>query len=262
MDSTKSKLEQTNTNKLIGIIGGSGLEDPKLLHNVEDVVVQTPFGEHSPIKKGEINGIAVAILSRHGYNHEYMPTTVPYKANLFALKELNVKAIVATSACGSLKEEIAPNTISFPTQFIDRTTKRDQSFSEKGNVIHESMADPFDKKLREILENKAKELKFEYSSETTIVTVEGPRFSTRAESELFRSWNCDLINMTTVPEVCLAKEMKIPYQVINLVTDYDCWRKDEEAVTFEMILEIMKENATRVKKLIVESLSEIDKGFS
>ena len=246
---------------MIAIIGGSGLEDPKLLHNAEEVVVKTPYGEHSTIKKGEINGISVLILSRHGYNHEYMPSTVPYKANIFALAELGTKVIVATSACGSLKEEIDPKTISFPTQFIDRTTKRDQSFSEKGKVIHESMASPFDQKLRKILIKKTEELGFEYSSDTTVVTIEGPRFSSKAESELFRRWNCDLINMTTVPEVCLAKELKIPYQVINLVTDYDCWREDEKAVTFEMIMEIMKENAIKVKKLIIEALPEIEKGF-
>jgi len=246
---------------MIAIIGGSGLEDPKLLHNAEEVSIETPHGEHSPIKKGEINGVSVTILSRHGYKHEFMPTTVPYKANIFALKKLGAKAIVATSACGSLKEEIAPGTLSFPSQFIDRTTKRDCSFSEKGKVIHESMAEPFDKGLREILIEKAKKLGFENSVDTTIVTIEGPRFSTRAESELFRSWKCDLINMTTVPEVCLAKEMKIPYQVINLVTDYDCWREEKQAVTFEEVMKVMKENAEKVKKLIIEALPEIEKKF-
>ena len=191
-----------------------------------------------------------------------MPSTVPYKANLFALKELGTKAVVATSACGSLREEIAPGTLSFPTQFIDRTTKRDQSFSEKEKVIHESMAEPFSRELREILIKKTQELNLEYSSDTTVITIEGPRFSTRAESELFRSWNADLINMTTIPEACLAKELKIPYQVINLVTDYDCWRKNEEAVTFEMILETMKNNSKKVKKLIIETLPEIQEKFS
>ncbi|MFA5764011.1 MAG: MTAP family purine nucleoside phosphorylase, partial [archaeon] len=168
------------------------------------------------------------------------------------------KAIIASSACGSLREEIIPGSFSFPSQFIDRTTKREQSFSELGNVIHESMAEPFNENLRNILTKKCAELGFEYSADTTLVTIEGPRFSTLAESELFRSWNCDLINMTTVPEVCLAKEAKIPYQVINLVTDYDCWHETEENVTFEVIMKIMKENAEKVKKLIIESLIEIN----
>jgi 5'-methylthioadenosine phosphorylase len=246
---------------MIGIIGGSGLEDPQLLHNAEEVFIESKYGKHSPIKKGKINGIDVAIMSRHGYKHEYCPSTIPYKANINALKELGCKAIVATSACGSLKEEIAPGTLSFPWQFIDRTTKRDTSFTSEGNVIHESMAEPFDKKLRKILEEKCKELDFEYSGETTLITIEGPRFSTYAESELFRSWNCDLINMTTVPEVCLAKEMKIPYQVINLVTDYDCWHEGEKAVTFEMIMKVMHENSEKVKKLIIEALPKIEKEF-
>ncbi len=246
---------------MIAIIGGSGLEDPDLLKDAEEVIIDTPYGKHSPIKKGKINGIEVVILSRHGYKHEYCPTTIPYKANIFALKKLECKAIIATSACGSLREEIVPGSLSFPNQFIDRTTKREQSFTMHEKVIHESMAEPFSKKLREILIKKSEELGFEFSAETTLVTIEGPRFSTRAESELFRSWNCDLINMTTVPEVCLAKEEGIPYQVINLVTDYDCWRENEEAVTFEMVMKTMKENAEKVKKLIVESLEEIEKEF-
>jgi 5'-methylthioadenosine phosphorylase len=246
---------------MIGIIGGSGLEDSKLLKEAEEIVVENKYGKHSPIKKGKINGIEVAILSRHGYKHELGPSTINYKANIFALKELGVKAIIATSACGSLKEELAPETISFPSQFIDMTKKRDSSYTELENVIHEAMGEPFDKKLRKILEIKCSELGVEYSSETTILTIEGPRFSSRAESELFRQWNCDLINMTTVPEVCLAKELKIPYQVINLITDYDCWRKNEESVTFEMVLERMKNNAGKVKQLILESLKEIDEKF-
>lgn len=243
---------------MIAIIGGSGLENPALLKEAEEVVIDTPYGKHSPIKKGKINGIEVAILSRHGYKHEYCPTTVPYRANIFALKKLGCKVIIATSACGSLREEIVPGTLSFPSQFIDRTTKREQSFTTHEKVIHESMAEPFSKEIRKILEKSAEQLGFEFSSETTLVTIEGPRFSTRAESELFRSWNCDLINMTTIPEVCLAKELAIPYQVINLVTDYDCWRENEEVVTFEMVMKTMKANAEKVKKLIVESLDEVN----
>ncbi len=247
---------------MIGIIGGSGLEDPKILKESKEVTISTPYGVHSPIKVGTINGVEVALLSRHGYKHEYSPTTVPYKANIFALKELKCSAIIATSACGSLKEDLMPATLSFPSQFIDRTTKRDSSFTTQGNVIHESMGEPFSKELREVLVNKCHELNLNFSAETTIVTIEGPRFSTKAESELFRNWNCDLINMTTVPEVCLAKETKIPYQVINLITDYDCWRDGAEAVTFEEVMKTMKDNAEKVKKLIIEVLPEVNKKFN
>jgi 5'-methylthioadenosine phosphorylase len=246
---------------MIAVIGGSGLEDPELLKDAEEVLIETPYGKHSPMKKGKINGVEVVIVSRHGYKHEFGPTEIPYRANIFALKELGVKAIIATSACGSLREEIVPSTFSFPSQFIDRTTKREESFSEYGKVIHEGMAEPFDSKLRGILTKKCESLGFEHSADTTLITIEGPRFSTKAESELFRQWQADLINMTTVPEVCLAKEKKIPYQVINLVTDYDCWREGEEAVTFEIVLKRVKDNAERVKKLILESLEEIDKEF-
>ncbi len=247
--------------KLIAIIGGSGLEDPNLLKETEEIIIETPFGTHSPIKKGIINGINVVIMSRHGYKHELSPSMVNYKANIFALKELGAKVIVATSACGSLKEELVPETISFPSQFIDMTKKRETSYTEKGKIIHEAMGEPFNKKLREILTKKATELGYEHSVETTTITIEGPRFSSKAESELFKSWNIDLINMTTVPEVCLAKELKIPYQVINLITDYDCWKEGEEDVTFEMILERMKNNAERVKKIVIEALKEIEKEF-
>ncbi|MFA6065197.1 MAG: S-methyl-5'-thioadenosine phosphorylase [archaeon] len=246
---------------MIGIIGGSGLEDPQILQDAKEVTVETPYGKHTPIKVGKIGSVNVAILSRHGYFHEYSPSSIPYKANIHALFKLGCKAIVATSACGSLKEEIAPGTLSFPDQFIDMTTKREQSFTEHGKVIHESMAEPFDKHLRTILEKTCEKIGYEYSCETTIITIEGSRFSTKAESNMFRMWGGDLINMTTVPEVCLAKEMHIPYQVINLVTDYDCWREGTEAVTFEQVLKIMKTNAEKVKKLLIEALPEIKQKF-
>ncbi|MEI7961150.1 MAG: S-methyl-5'-thioadenosine phosphorylase [archaeon] len=246
---------------MIGLIGGSGLEDPKILQNSEEIVIETPHGAHSPIKIGTINQVKVALVSRHGYKHEFSPTKVPYKANIFALKMLACKAIIATSACGSLREDIAPGTFSFPSQIIDRTTLRDQSFSTCGDVIHESMAEPFNANLRNILVQTAKRIDCAYGSKTTLITIEGPRFSTRAESELFRSWNCDLINMTTVPEVFLAKEMKLPYQVINLVTDYDCWHEGKVAVTFDEVMRIMQKNSEKVKKLIIEALPEIEKNF-
>jgi len=246
---------------MIGIIGGSGLEDPKIMAGAKEVTIETPYGKHCMIVTGKISGVEVAVLSRHGAHHEYSPGTVPYKANIYALHKLGCSAIIAASACGSLKEEIVPGSLSFPAHFFDRTTKRDQSFSEHGKVIHEPMGEPFSGPLRKILEKKCKELGFDFTAETTVVTIEGPRFSTKAESELFRSWGCDIINMTTVPEACLAKELKIPYQVINLVTDYDCWRENTEHVTIEQVMKIMKENSDKVKRLISESLPEVSKKF-
>ncbi len=247
---------------MIGIIGGSGLEDPKIMAGAKEVTLSTPYGKHCLIVTGKINGVEVSVLSRHGAHHEYSPSTVPYKANIYALHKLGCSAIIAASACGSLKEEIAPGSFSFPSQFIDRTTKRDQSYTEHGKVIHEPIGEPFSSELRGVLEKKCKALGFDFTAETTVVTIEGPRFSTKAGSELFRSWGCDLINMTTVPEACLAKELKTPYQVINLVTDYDCWREDTAHVTIEQVMKIMKENSQKVKKLISEALPEVNKKFN
>jgi 5'-methylthioadenosine phosphorylase len=246
---------------MIGIIGGSGLEDPKIMAGAKEVTIKTPYGKHCEIVTGKINGVEVAVLSRHGAKHEYSPSMVPYKANIYALHKLGCTAIIAASACGSLKEEIVPGSFSFPAHFVDRTTKRDQSFTEHGKVIHEPMGNPFDEKLRKILEGECEKLGFDFTAETTVVTIEGPRFSTKAESELFRSWGCDLINMTTVPEACLAKELKMPYQVINLVTDYDCWREGTAHVTIEQVMKIVKENSNNVKKLITAALPKINAKF-
>lgn len=247
---------------MIGIIGGSGLEDPKILEGGQEVVMNTPYGRHSPIMKGKINGVSVALVSRHGYKHGFSPTDVPYKANIFTLQKLGCRAIIATSACGSLREDIAPGTFSFPSQIIDKTTKRDSSFSEIGGVLHESMAEPFSKDLCNVLIRTSKKLDLHFSTDTTLICIEGPRFSTRAESELFRSWGCDLINMTTVPEAFLAKEIKLPYQVVTLVTDYDCWHEVKEVATFDQVMKVMNENVEKIKKLLLEVLPAVDKKFS
>ncbi len=216
---------------------------------------------HSPIRVGKLNGIEVALVSRHGLRYEFSPSKVPYRSNIYALKNLGCKAIIATSACGSLKDEVGIGTFSFPSQFIDRTTKREESFSATGKVLHELMNEPFSKELRVILENKCRELNFPFTTQTTIITIEGPRFSSRAESKLYKSWGADLINMTTVPEVCLAKEVKIPYQVINLVTNYDCWHESKSPASYEEIVKVMQENSAKVKQLIFSSLPVIEETF-
>ena len=186
-----------------------------------------------------------------------MPTKVPFRANIWALKEIGCTHILATTACGSLREEIKPGDLIFVDQFIDFTKHRNLTFFED-KVIHTAMADPFCLKLRELLAGAAENLKIPYHKKGTNLTIEGPRFSTRAESYMFRSFNADVINMTTVPEVILARELGICYASIAMATDYDCWSKSEEAVTWEMILKVMERNSKNVIKLLLEVIPKID----
>ena len=243
----------------IGIIGGSGMDDPNLLQDYTTKDVMTPYGHaSSSITEGTINGIPVAILARHGKKHQIVPTNVNNRANIWALKELGCTHIIATTAVGSLKEEIAPGHIVFPDQFIDWTRHRDTTFHDKHEVVHTSMAEPFDKKLRTLLNETAKELQIPYHDKGTVITIEGPRFSTKAESFLFRNMGADIINMSTVPECALANEIKLPYAAIAMSTDYDCWKSTLEPVTFEEILKVMKENADKVKILLMEVINRIE----
>lgn len=242
----------------IGIIGGSGLDDPKILTEAKEIDADTPFGKpSSPLTIGKISGVDVVILARHGRKHSIMPSNVPFQANIHALKEQGCTHIIATTACGSLREEIKPGDFVFVDQFIDRTTKRKSTFYEKDRVCHIPTAEPFCEKLRAILAETAGKLNFSYHAKGTIITIEGPRFSTKAESHLFRSWNADVINMSTVPEAVLAREAGICYSAIAMSTDYDCWRESEEAVTWEMIVSTMKKNSDNVKKLIVGAIPKI-----
>ncbi len=185
-----------------------------------------------------------------------MPTMVPYRANIWALDNIGVTHILATTACGSLRQKIKPKQLVFLDQFIDFTKHRDLTFYED-KVVHTSMADPFCDDLRKLLIKTAKELKISYHSKGTMVTIEGPRFSTRAESHMFRKLGADVINMSIVPEVILARELNICYASIAMATDYDSWHKNEEPVTWEMILSVMKENSDNVKKLILETIPKI-----
>ena len=213
----------------IGIIGGSGLDDPKLLDKYEEKEVDTPYGKPSSLLTcGKISGIEVIILARHGKDHIIPPTYVNYRANIYALKQEKCDIILATSACGSLREEIKPGNLVFPNQIIDFTKQRKMTFFDN-RVIHTSMSEPFDKRIRDILCNVCDELKFFYNKDVTLITVEGPRFSTKAESFMFRHLGADIINMSGCPEIFLANELKIPYQTIAMSTDYDCWKEDEES---------------------------------
>ena len=242
----------------IGIIGGSGLDDPKLLDNYEEKEVDTKYGKpSSKIVCGKISDVEVCILARHGKNHNIPPSQVNYRANIAALKILGCNYVIGTSAVGSLKEEIKPGDLVFPNQFIDFTKQRKNTFyDEIGEVKHIEMAEPFSEYLREILIQTSEELGFRKHDKASIVVIEGPRFSTKSESFMFRNF-ADIIGMTSFPECALAKELEIPYQTIAMSTDYDCWREGEESVTFDIILKRMSENAHKVKQLLLNAIPKI-----
>ncbi|MBA4372021.1 MAG: S-methyl-5'-thioadenosine phosphorylase [Thermodesulfovibrio sp.] len=241
----------------IGIIGGSGLDDPQLLKSKKEKKVTTPYGSpSSALTIGKIEGADVVILARHGKKHSIYPTGVNYRANIHALKKEGCTHILATTAVGSLKEKIKPGDLVFLDQFIDFTRHRQLTFHDK-KVVHTPMAEPFCADLRKILTSSAKELKLRHHGKGTVITIEGPRFSTKAESHMFRLFGADVINMSTVPEVVLAREAGICYQSIAMSTDYDCWKEGEEPVTWEMILAIMQKNSENVKKLLVRAISKI-----
>jgi len=246
----------------IGIIGGSGLENPNLLEDFKTKEVETPFGKpSSPLITGRINNIDVVIISRHGIKHEITPTEVNNRANIFALKDEGCKYIISTTAVGSLREEIKRGDFVILDQFIDFTKLRKLSFFDKFEfgAIHTPMANPFSETLRKKLIESCEKLKFPNHKKGTVITIEGPRFSTRAESNLFRQWGANVINMSIAPECILANEAEVPYAVIATSTDYDSWKEDEEPVTWNEIKYIMKENAEKVKKIILETINSFSR---
>lgn len=242
----------------IGIIGGSGLSDKNLLANYQEVSMKTPYGQPaSNLQVGFMDEIEVVAISRHGKNHTINPTKVPFRANIWALKQIGCTHILATTACGSLREQIKPGDLVFPDQFIDFTKHRILTFFDD-KVIHTPMADPFDQQLRNELSQAAKKLNYNFYYQGTVITIEGPRFSTRAESKMFQVLGADIINMSTVPEVILAKELEIPYQAIAMVTDYDCWRAKEPSVTYEIVMQVMNENIEKVKLLLHKTIDNLN----
>ncbi|MDP2736580.1 MAG: S-methyl-5'-thioadenosine phosphorylase [bacterium] len=242
----------------IAIIGGSGIDDPGILKNAEELNMETPFGAPaSPLICGQIGSVDVVVLARHGKGHTIMPTKVPYRANIWALNQVGCTHIIATTACGSLVEKIKPRDLIFLDQFIDFTKHRNLTFFED-KVVHTAMAEPFCPQLRNTLKKAAEELNISHHNQGTIITIEGPRFSTRAESHYFRSMKADAVNMSTVPEVILARELGICYASVAMATDYDAWREGEEAVTWEMILKVMKDNSDNVIKLLLKVIPKID----
>jgi 5'-methylthioadenosine phosphorylase len=245
----------------IGIIGGSGLDDPAILKEVKEVDHKTQFGPpSSTIKEGKINGVDVALLARHGREHTIPPSQVNNRANIWALSERGCSHIIATTACGSLREEIGRGDLVVPDQFIDFTRHRETSFFtsfKPGEMKHTPMSDPFNKDLRKYLLDSASDLGYKTHNKGTIITIEGPRFSTRAESHMFRAWGADLINMSTAPEAILANESNIPYAVIAMSTDYDCWKTGEDAVTWEAVIKVFNLNVLKVIKVISNTIIKI-----
>lgn len=242
----------------VGIIGGSGLDNPDILKNAKALSIETPYGSPtSALTCGSIAGVDVAIIARHGKDHSIYPSKVNFRANIWALKEQGCTHILASTAVGSLREDIAPGHLVFPNQFIDHTRKRETTFFDKDVVVHTGMADPFCQNLIDLLSSTAENMKLPFHKNKTVITIEGPRFSTKAESHMFRSWNADVINMSTVPEVVLAREKKIHYAAVAMSTDYDCWHEEEEHVTWEMIVAVMKKNADNVINLFLNVIPQL-----
>ncbi|MFW5836845.1 MAG: S-methyl-5'-thioadenosine phosphorylase [Desulfovibrionaceae bacterium] len=245
---------------IIGIIGGSGLDDPDILDDPRDIEVDTPYGPpSSPIKAGRVNGREVRILARHGREHAIPPSFVNYRANIQALKDAGCDGVLATTAVGSLRREIDRGHLVVLDQFIDFTRQRKTTFHETFDPhapVHTPMADPFDHDLRRLLVNACQDLLVAHHERGTVVTIEGPRFSARAESNMFRGFGADVVNMSTAPECILANEAGLPYAAVAMSTDYDCWKQDEEPVTWDEILRIFQENAQKVTSVLVETITK------
>lgn len=244
---------------ILAVIGGSGLYNFKDLTDIETIEMDTPFGKPSaPITMGNLMGKPVAFLARHGIGHTYDPSGVPYRANIFALKKLGVKRIVSVSACGSLREAYSPGTIIIPNQIFDFTHKRERSFFGEGLVAHVSVADPFCENLSNILENAVKQTEARFHRGGTYITIEGPRFSTKGESNLYRQWGIDIIGMTASPEAFLAREAEICYTTMAHVTDYDVWHVSEETVTVDMVIRTLSKNISLAQEAIKNMVAMID----
>ena len=243
----------------IGIIGGSGLYEMDGLTGVEFVDIETPFGSPSDsIAIGDLSGIPVAFLPRHGRGHRINPTNLPSHANIYALKTLGVERIISISAVGSLKEELEPLHLVVPDQLIDRTRNRVNTFFNEGMTGHIIFADPFCGPSSQIVYNGAVEMGLDVHQGGTLVVMEGPAFSTRAESFMYRSWGADLIGMTTLPEAKLAREAEICYATMAWVTDYDCWHEEAEDVTVEMIIGNLLKNVAASKELLRMIIPRLD----
>ena len=245
----------------VGIIGGSGLYQIEGISKVKEVALKTPFGDPSDkFITGELEGIPVVFLPRHGRGHRISPSEINYRANIYGMKKLGVEAIMSVSACGSLKEKYKPMDFVIPDQFVDRTRKgRMDTFFTDGIVAHVAFADPISKEIADILEKSAKKLKVKTHRGGTYVNMEGPQFSTKAESNLYRSWGMDIIGMTNLTEAKLAREAEISYATLAAVTDYDCWHPSHDSVTLDMILDYLHKNVANAKAILKIAIVEVGK---
>ena len=237
--------------QVIGILGGSGLYDLDGLEDVREEVVSTPFGAPSaPLVRGRLAGVELVFLARHGRGHVLSPSAVPYRANLWALKQAGVSWVLSISAVGSLREDIHPGDAVVIDQFIDRTRGRASSFFDEGLVAHIGFGEPICAVLRDLLLGAAREEQENVHDGGTYICMEGPAFSTKAESELYRSWGADVVGMTNLPEAKLAREAEMSYATLALATDYDCWHPDHDHVTVEQVIEVLTKNVDLAKRVI------------
>ena len=240
------------TRTVLGIIGGSGVYDIAGLENARWRRVESPWGEASDeLLFGTFKGVDLVFLPRHGRGHIQSPTSINYRANIDALKRAGVTDVISVSACGSFKEELAPGNFVIVDQFIDRTHSREKSFFGPGFVAHVSMAHPTCPKLSKALGEAAREIGVAHAVGGTYLAMEGPQFSSLAESNLYRSWGCSVIGMTAMPEAKLAREAELPYALVAMVTDYDCWHPDHDHVTVETVIKVLTGNAENARKLVM-----------
>ena len=243
----------------VGLIGGSGVYDLEAIEGLEEQKLQTPFGAPSDSYfTGTLAGAPVAFLSRHGRGHRLLPTEINYRANVCGFKMLGCDSLLSASACGSLREEYAPRHVVIPDQFIDRTRHRDDTFFGGGIAAHAGLADPVCPALARTLERGARSGGLEVHFGGTYVCMEGPQFSTRAESHLYRAWGADVIGMTNLTEARLAREAEICYASLAFVTDYDCWREHTEDVSVETILAILAENSAAARRALADAVARVD----
>jgi 5'-methylthioadenosine phosphorylase len=236
---------------VVGVIGGSGVYELEGLENARWEKVESPFGEPSDeLLHGELAGVAMVFLPRHGRGHRIPPTEIDYRANVDALKRAGVTDLISVSACGSLREDLSPGSFVLVDQFIDRTTARAKSFFGTGCVAHVSMAHPVCARLGDEVETAARQVDVPLTRGGVYLAMEGPQFSSRAESELYRSWGCDVIGMTNMPESKLAREAELCYATVAMVTDYDCWHDDHDNVSVEAIIKVLLENADKARALV------------
>jgi 5'-methylthioadenosine phosphorylase len=241
---------------MLGVIGGTGLYDLPNLRDVTQVTIETPFGHPSaPLVKGRLGDTEVVFLSRHGLGHRINPSQIPFRANIYSLKHFGVTHLLSINAVGSLQEHLPPRTAVVPDQIIDRTVMRERTFFDHGIVAHVGLADPYCGTFRKSLLGHVRAAQDQVHDGGTYICIEGPQFSTRAESNLFRQWGADIIGMTAMPEARLAREAGLCYATVAMVTDYDVWHETEEDVTLELIRRVLQENAETGRK-VVQALAE------